>query len=129
MDRTELASAAQPDAVRDALATHAEEVSRAGHAHGSGMSSLRRATYRGHEINVRTTYEITVDGRDFTAHITVDNSGRVHYHGLPTRDFSSVIGLVQRAIDMFPEDFQAGQGEASSPQGGHHEEHGHGGQS
>ncbi len=54
---------------------------------------------------MRTTYEITVDSAPFDVHLTVDNGGRVHYHGLPTRDFASVIGLVEKAIDVFPDDF------------------------
>lgn len=69
------------------------------------MTSVRQAEYRGHQIVVRTTYEITVDGRPFDVHLTVDNGGRVHYHGLPTRDFPSVIGLVEKAIAVFPADF------------------------
>ena len=73
---------------------------------------MRYASYKGHQIAVRTTYEITVDGRPFAIHVTVDNSGRVHYHGLPTRDFPSLIGLVQKAIDMFPADFRGTSVEA-----------------
>jgi hypothetical protein len=77
-------------------------------------------TYKGHEIVIRTTYEITVDGRPFAADVIVDNSGRVHCHGLPTRDFTSTVSLVKKAIDFFPEDFPAG---GSAP--GHAEPPGH----
>ena len=102
VDPSELVAAAQPDAVRDALAVNAALISHAGHAHGGGdLTSVRDAEYKGHRIVVRTTYEITVDGRPFVVHLTVDNAGRVHYHGLPTRDFASVVGLVQKAIDVF----------------------------
>ena len=93
----------QPDAVRDALTVNAALIAHAGHPHGGGdLTSVRDAEYKGHRIVVRTTYEITVDGRPFVVHLTVDNAGRVHYHGLPTRDFASVVGLVQKAIDVFP---------------------------
>ena len=109
MDRPDLGAAAQPDALRAALAANADRLRTAGHDHpGSKTASVRSATYKGHEIVIRTTYEITVDGHPFDAHMIVDNSGRVHYHGLPTRDFSSAVSLVKKAIDYFPEDFPSG---------------------
>lgn len=110
MDRPDLAAAAQPDALRATLAANAERLRPAAHSHpGSGVASVRSATYKGHEIVIRTTYEITVDGRPFEAEVVVDNSGRVYYHGLPTRDFTSTVSLVKKAIDFFPEDFPAGR--------------------
>ena len=126
VDYSDFVGAAQPEEIRKALAANAEQIASAGHAHGSGdLSSMRYASYKGHEIAVRTTYEITVDGRPFAIHVTVDNSGRVHYHGLPTRDFPSLIGLVQKAIDMFPEDFPEPVSEPDSDDGSHHDGHGH----
>lgn len=86
---------------------------------------MRYASYKGHQIAVRTTYEITVDGRPFAIHVTVDNNGRVHYHGLPTRDFPSIIGLIQKAIDMFPEDFPGPASKPDPDDGSHHHGHGH----
>jgi hypothetical protein len=47
----------------------------------------------------------------------------VHYHGLPTRDFSSAVALVQKAIDYFPEDFPSG---GSAHGHGEPSEHSHG---
>jgi hypothetical protein len=61
--------------------------------------------HRGHEIEVRTSYSITVDGRPFEVQPSVNNAGLVHYHGLPTRNFPSVMDLVTTAIDTFPDDF------------------------
>ena len=58
---------------------------------------------------------ITVNGAPFDVHLTVDNAGRVHYHGLPTRDFPSVIGLVEKAIDVFPDDFTTQPGGPGEP--------------
>jgi hypothetical protein len=128
VDYLDFVGAAQPDEIRKALAANAEQIVTAGHAHGSGdIWSMRYASYKGHEITVHTTYEITVDGRPFAIHVTVDNNGRVHYHGLPTRDFASIIGLIQKAIDMFPEDFREPGSEPDpdngSPNHGHREEH------
>jgi hypothetical protein len=65
--------------------------------------------YKDHEIVIRTTYEITIDGETFAAHVNVDNNGRVHYHGLPTRDFPSTVDLVKQVIDAFPDDFSGQQ--------------------
>lgn len=131
MDPSELVAAMQPDAVRAALTANAAQIAHAGHPHGGGdLTSVREAEYKGHRILVRTTYEITVDGRPFVVHLTVDNAGRVHYHGLPTRDFASVIGLVEKAIDVFPADFTGGTepdpDPDPDPDPGHHG-HGHGG--
>jgi hypothetical protein len=126
VDYSDFVGAAQPEEIRKALAANAEQIASAGRAHGSGdLSSIRYASYKGHQIMVRTTYEITVDGRSFAIHVTVDNNGRVHYHGLPTRDFPSLIGLVQKAIDVFPEDFRELASKPDPDDGSHHHEHPH----
>ncbi len=137
----DLTAAVAPDAVRAALRVHGDELATASRPHHpSALSSVREASHRGHEIVVRTTYSITVDGRPFEAHVTVDNAGRVHYHGMPTRDFASVVDLVTKAIDAFPDDFSpaspappdpghAGHGEHQGHEEhpGHEEHRGHGG--
>lgn len=123
----ELAAASQPDALRAALAANAEELRHAAaEHHGGELTSTRRASYQGHEIVVRTTYEITVDGQPFDVHLTVDNSGRVHYHGLPTRDFPSVIGLVEKAIDVFGDEFSPDPPDQPIEPEPHHHDHGGG---
>ena len=106
MDRETVQQASQPTAFRKALKARKEDVEQAGgHHRPASTSSVREAEYKGHRIKVRTTYKITVDGEPFDVAMTVDNDGSVHYHGLPTRSFPSVIGLVQKAIDLFPADF------------------------
>jgi hypothetical protein len=106
MDPSELDEARAPEAMKRALAVKSDELAHAAHQHGGGeLASVRTVSYRGHEIVIRTSYTITVDGQPFDVHVTVDNAGRVHYHGLPTRDFASVVDLVQKAIDVFPGDF------------------------
>lgn len=127
MDPSELMAAVQPDALRETLAANAAQIAHAGHFHGGGdLTSVRLAEHKGHRIVVRTTYEITVDGEPFAVHLTVDNGGRVHYHGLPTRDFASVIGLVEKAIDVFPADFTGNTEPEPDPDPDHHR-HEHGG--
>ncbi len=118
----DFAAEATPDRIAGAIA---EQVAAAGgslpHSHHEGAQpqavSVRTLSYRGHEVVIRTKYEIEVDGRPFSPQITVDMGGRVHYHGLPTRDFASMVDLVRKAIDTFPADFQPG---AWGEPGGHH---------
>jgi hypothetical protein len=103
---SELVAATEPEVLEATLAAKLDELAQAGHEHGGDARvSVRRAVHDGHEIVVRTTYEITVDGEPFDVHMNVDNAGRVHYHGLPTRDFASMIDLVAKVIDTFPGEF------------------------
>lgn len=131
-DGPDLRAAARPEALREALTTYADELRGAADAHGDHRAaSVRTATHKGREIVVNTWYEITVDGRPFEAHVGVGNAGRVHYHGLPTRDFASAIDLVASVIDHFPDGGTGvAPGEASepdnAPEQGHGQGHGHG---
>ena len=129
MEYSEFAAASQPDAVRQALTENADELHGAAHAHhGGAHASVRTVSYKGHEIVIRTTYEITVDGQPFDVSVSVDNTGRVHYHGLPTRDFPSTVDLVKKVIDSFPGEFDVDQHPDPPPDddppvhdhGGHH---------
>jgi hypothetical protein len=87
------------------------------HQHGS--DSIREADYKGHHIEIRTTYEIEVDGVPITGHLGVDNEGRVHYHPVPNASFASAVDLVKQLIDSFPDDFPAGGAAGSRARGGH----------
>jgi hypothetical protein len=124
VDIGQLRQAAQPDEARAALAASAEELSHAAGPHHpiGDMVDVRTATYRGHEVVVRTHYEITVDGEPFDVHLAVANNGRVFYHGIPTRDFGSAIDLVKKAIDIFGDEFAD-----NAPSHDHHQHH-HGGE-
>lgn len=124
MDPEKLRAAARPKAVRAAIKAAGDLTRVDDHRRGE-LASVRTATHRGHEIVVRTTYAISVDGQPFDVALTVDNGGRVHYHGLPTRDFGSAIALVKKAIDQFPDDFpepdHSGAGDHPGVgHGGHH---------
>jgi hypothetical protein len=124
----DLSAASQPDLVAAAVtANAAADVGgpHPGHGPGPEITSVRTAEHKGHRIVIRTRYEIEVDGRPFEPHIVVDNAGRVHYHGLPTRDFASMVALVQKAIDVFPGDFAQDADDGHHGGGGHH--HGAGG--
>lgn len=111
-------AASQAEAIRRALRQHAADLQHAGDAHAHGADeSVRTATHHGHHIEIRTGYRITVDGRPFAISAAVNNGGRVHYHGLPTRDYASTVDLVKDAIDTFPDDFGDSTPLAEPPHG------------
>ena len=78
------------------------------HMHGQAMESVREASYRGHEIIIRTTYQIEVDGRPITGHMGVSNDGQVYYHGIPNVSYASAVDMVKQLIDTYPDDFAEG---------------------
>lgn len=78
---------------------------RRGHAHAKPITTERRDSYRGHEIVICTTYEISIDGEAVGGHVGVGNDGRVHYHPLPNYSFGSAVEMARQLIDSFPEDF------------------------
>lgn len=81
----------------------------AGMGHGRGMESVREDDYEGHHIVIRTSYQIEVDGKDIMAHLALTNDGQVQYHGLPNYSFDSAMDLVKKMIDVYPDDFPAGE--------------------
>jgi hypothetical protein len=109
MDPLDISAAAKPEEIAAAVVANVDEQSVDEFQHGAGHGgvSVRTVVHKGHEIVIHTQYEILVDGEPFDPHVVVDNAGRVHYHGLPTRDFPSLVDLVAKAIDTFPDDFPA----------------------
>lgn len=67
-----------------------------GGGHHGESTSVRAATYRGHEIRVETTYRATIDGG-----LDVLNNGAVHYHGLPQYAVASALDVLRLVIDHF----------------------------
>src|SRR5262245_48171623 len=104
MKQEDLTRAANPATFAATVTTNRPEPAAGGHHHGP-MTSIRTDTYRGHQIVVRTTYEIEIDGRPVTGHIEVSNAGQVHYHPLPNYGFDSAVDMARTLIDTFPEDF------------------------
>lgn len=89
-----------------------------GHA---GHASVREVSYKGHQIRIETSYEISVDDQPISGHVIVGNNGRVHYHSIPNQEFRSAVDMVKRIIDLAPTASSVSDGEAND--GGH----GHGG--
>jgi hypothetical protein len=78
-----------------------------GEHQGHTIESVRETTYKGHQIVVKTHYEIQVDGKPLIEHIEVANEGYVHSHTFPNYSFRSTIDLVKKIIDKFPNSFQS----------------------
>jgi hypothetical protein len=110
-----------------------------GHDHGGGpsrrsMESVRTASHCGHEIVIKTSYDITVNGQSLAAHLSVNDDGSLHTHALPEYAFSSAVDVVKKIIDAFPDEFPCDDGPShdhggdasSSDQQGHgHGSHTH----
>lgn len=110
-----------------------------GGGHSHSMESVRTATHCGREIVIKTCYEITVDGKALSSHLSVDDQGNLHTHALPEYSFSSAVDVVKKIVEAFPDEFPCddegggnpsdhqghdqGGGNSSSGQQGH----GHGG--
>ena len=75
---------------------HGHEQPAAGQAHGTGV---RRFTYRGHEVEIVTRYEVLIDGDPWIQHVEVLQDGSVTYHGLPQYAVPSAVDLIRRVID------------------------------
>ena len=94
-----------PESVASFVAKNAEKVQKAQTQTHKDVESVREAEYQGHRIVVRTRYEIEVDGKRVTGHVGVTNDGNVHYHAVPNLSFPSAVEMVEKLIDIFPEDF------------------------
>jgi hypothetical protein len=71
-----------------------------GHGHGHGADAgVRRFEYRGHEVEIVTRYEITIDGEPWEGQMVVRLDGTVTYHGLPQYVVPSAVELLRGVID------------------------------
>lgn len=86
------------------------------------LSSVRQFHYAGHEVKIRTSYEIEIDGQPVQLHAIVDNEGKLRCHTTPYETYSSAAKLVKELICRFPESFAhlGDKGEEPDTGGGHH---------
>ena len=69
-------------------------------AHGHGADAgVRRFEYRGHEVEIVTRYEVTIDGERWEGQMVVRIDGTVTYHGLPQYAVPSAVDLIRGVID------------------------------
>lgn len=88
------------------------------HAHSRAASAVRRAQHNGHSIEIKTTYEITIDGKPFQGHVMVDPDGHLHCHAIPYETYGSAVEFVKSVIDIYPDAFPAS---CDDDRGHHHE--------
>lgn len=68
--------------------------------HGDhGGPGVRAFEYRGHQVQIVTHYEVTIDGEPWDQPLHVDEDGNVTYHGLPQYLVPSAVELIQAVID------------------------------
>jgi hypothetical protein len=104
MRRQDLIAAADPAVFADRVKANRPESAPGGHSHGP-LTSVRTDKYAGHQIVIRTAYEIEIDGQPLGGHVDVTNAGQVHYHPLPNYTFTSAVDMARQVIDTFPDDF------------------------
>ena len=90
------------------------------HGGHHGLVSMREAEHANRKIVIKTSYEVTVDGRPLDTHVFVTNDGKLHSHALPNYVFASAVDLVKHIIDTFPDDFPIG---GDHDHGSHTHEH------
>lgn len=110
--------------------------------HGHALVTLREDEHLGCHIEIKTTYEITVNGAPYHGHLMLDNDGDLYTHACPYSKFGSAMDLVKHLIRLYPESFPVGdapgdsghpgvQGATGDPHGGaghHHGDPGHAGE-
>jgi hypothetical protein len=101
----ELLAASLDDQARQTAVLASYRETSASPAHPHEHPSVRTAEHNGHTIEIRTTYDVRIDGEPMEAHLGVSNDGNVHYHGLPNYSEASAIDLMRRVIDAFPDDY------------------------
>ena len=106
-----------PKSIASYVAKNAENIKKIQTPLHHEMESVRESTYNGHRVVVRTRYEIEVDGKKIMGHVGVTNDGQVHYHPVPNVSFASAVEMVEKLIDIFPEDFKKN---GRADQGQHH---------
>jgi len=106
MESRKLETSAAPQKLGEYLSRTREKTPK--HAvHGvGGAQSVREDNYRGHEIEIVTTYKVLVDGKTIRAPLGVDASGQVRCHSLPNYQTASAVDMVRALIDGFPEEFE-----------------------
>jgi len=87
---------AQPDVVQQLLETDVGL---------SDLSTVRTAEHNGHVIEIKTSYEIKIDGKPFPGDVMVDVDGHLHCHSIPYETYGSAVDFVKSLIDIYPDSF------------------------
>lgn len=106
MQPKKLTTGAAPSKIGDYLVKTSDRSSAHDVHGGGGAESVRKDSYNGHAIEIRTSYKIFVDGKKIRAPLAVDASGQVHCHSLPNYQSASAVDMVKALIDGFPDEFK-----------------------
>ena len=88
--------------------------------HEHRLRGVRRAQHRGHEIEIVTSYEISIDGRPVFFHASVGADGLLRCHESPYAAVPSAVDLVKHLMDLYPDAFGgAGHGNRAHEHGDH----------
>jgi len=81
---------------------------------------VRTDNYKGHKIEIKTTYLVKVDGKKIDLRFAPENDGSLLYHAVPNMRFASAVDLLRCLIDNFPTDFGKKSGPSPGGGGPHH---------
>jgi hypothetical protein len=83
------------------------------------VTTTRSLQVAGHELAIRTSYEVFIDGRALPLHMMVDSDGRLWSHLCPYHTFGTASDLVEYVLEHAPEAL-VGLVTTSDPHGGGH---------
>ena len=95
-------------------------------ANKTSFRTTRTAVHKGKQIRIHTTYRIEIDGEPLSVHVSVDNDGTVHCHGLPNYSFGSAVDMARALIEASAlaryshDELGQAQGGHAHGEGGHH---------
>ena len=72
-----------------------------GHAHGP-TENIRTADYRGHDLEIRTTYQVFIDGAQIAVPFHVGDDGQVTCHAVPNYSSPTALDVARRIVDAYP---------------------------
>ena len=82
-----------------------------GEHHDMPIESIREFVHKNHKVSIKTAYEIDIDGKRLTGHVYVDDFGNISCHSFPAYSFSSIVDLIKKIIDKFPENLESKKNE------------------
>ena len=89
-----------------------------GHTEDGKISGVRKSVHRGHVIEIKTMYEITIDGKPYRGHLEVGNDGRLYCHATPYHKYESAVDMMKRVIDLYPDRLKEREESKTTVKGG-----------
>ena len=93
-----------------------------GHAHhGTVVHSSRQFEHAGHDVEIRATYRVLVNGVERQLQFSVGPDGKVTTHLRPYVAYDSLVEMVRDVIDNYPDSFSGDAPPNDSGHGGGHD--------